>query len=126
VIDPYNSVARSYIARIGKQTGGGDQEAPPPREFSSGLLELFKGRHEQAIRLLKIAESGMDQDASVHAYLGVAYCLRHRAAGKSEKEALRSARLEFRRALELDPAYTLDRTLFSKDVLDTFQGVRKK
>jgi Flp pilus assembly protein TadD len=90
------------------------------------VLELIKGRHEQAIRLLKAAQPGMDQDASLHAYLGVAYCLRHRAAGKKETDALRSARLEFRRALEIDPAYQLDRTLFSRDVIDVFQGVHKK
>jgi len=126
VIDPYNSVARSYIARIGKQSETGAQEPPPPREFSNGVLELLKGRHEQAIRLLKIAAAGMEQDAGLHAYLGVAYCLRHRAAGKKEKESLRSAQAEFRRALEIDPSYTLDRTLFSKDVLAVFQGVRKK
>jgi len=126
VIDPYNSVARSYIARIGKQSETGAQEPPPPREFSNGVLELLKGRHEQAIRLLKIAAAGMEQDAGLHAYLGVAYCLRHRAAGKKEKESLRSAQAEFRRALEIDPSYTLDKTLFSKDVLDIFQGVRKK
>ena len=125
VIDPYNSVAKSYLARIAKQSGTGEQEAPPPREFSNGVLELIKGRHEQAIRLLKAAQSGMDQDASLHAYLGVAYCLRHRAAGKKENDALRSARLEFRRALQIDPSYQLDRTLFSKDVLDIFKGVRK-
>ncbi len=126
VIDPYNSVAKSYLARIAKQSGAGEQEAPPPREFSSGVLELIKGRHEQAIRLLKAAQPGMDQDASLHAYLGVAYCLRHRAAGKKETDALRSARLEFRRALEIEPSYQLDRTLFSRDVIDVFQGVRKK
>ncbi len=125
VIDPYNSVARNYVARIAKLSGTGDQEAPPPREFSSGVLELLRGRHEQAIRLLKIAAPAMADDASFHAYLGVAYCLRHRAAGKKEKEALGSARAEFRRALEIDPSYTLDTTLFSKDVLDIFQGVRK-
>lgn len=126
VIDPYNSVAKSYLARIAKQSGGGEQEALPPREFSNGVLELIRGRHEQAIRLLKAAQPGMEQDASLHAYLGVAYCLRHRAAGKKETEALRSARLEFRRALEIDPSYQLDRTLFSRDVIDIFQGVRKK
>jgi Flp pilus assembly protein TadD len=90
------------------------------------VLELLKGRHEQAIRLLRTAQPGMDQDASLHAYLGVAYCLRHRAAGKKENDALRSARLEFRRALEIEPSYQLDRTLFSRDVIDIFQGVRKK
>jgi tetratricopeptide (TPR) repeat protein len=126
VIDPYNSVARSYIARIGKQSETGAGEPPPPREFSDGVLELLKGRHEQAIRLLKIAAAGMEQDAGLHAYLGVAYCLRHRAAGKKERESLRSAQSEFRRALGIDPSYTLDRTLFSKDVIDIFQGVRKK
>ena len=125
VIDPYNSVAKNYLARIAKQSGAGEQEAPPPREFSNGVLELLKGRHEQAIRLLKTAQPAMDQDASLHAYLGVAYCLRHRAAGKKETGALRSARLEFRRALEIDPSYRLDRTLFSRDVIDIFQGVRK-
>jgi tetratricopeptide (TPR) repeat protein len=125
VIDPYNSVAKSYLARIAKQSGGGEQEAPPPREFSNGVLELIKGRHEQAIKLLRAAQPGMDQDASLHAYLGVAYCLRHRAAGKKENDALRSARLEFRRALEIEPSYQLDRTLFSRDVLDIFKGVRK-
>jgi tetratricopeptide (TPR) repeat protein len=125
VIDPYNSVAKNYLGRIAKQSGAGEQEAPLPREFSDGVLELLKGRQEQAIRLLKTAQPGMDQDASLHAYLGVAYCLRHRAAGKKENDALRSARLEFRRALEIDPSYRLDRTLFSRDVLDIFQGVRK-
>ena len=125
VIDPYNSVAKSYIARIAKQSGEGEQEAPPPREFSSGVLELLKGRHEQAIRFFKAAQPGMDHDASFHAYLGVAYCLRHRAAGKKESDALRSARLEFRRALEIEPSYQLDRTLFSRDVIDIFKGVRK-
>jgi tetratricopeptide (TPR) repeat protein len=125
VIDPYNSVAKNYIARIAKQSGVGEQEAPPPREFSNGVLELIKGRHEQAIKLLRAAQPTMDQDASLHAYLGVAYCLRHRARGKKETDALRSARLEFRRALEIDPSYQLDRTLFSKDVLDIFKGVRK-
>ncbi len=125
VIDPYNSVAKNYLARIAKQSGAVEQEAPPPREFSNGVLELFRGRHEQAIRLLNAAQPGMDHDASLHAYLGVAYCLRHRAAGKKEKDALRTARLEFRRALEIDPSYRLDRTLFSRDVLDIFQGVRK-
>lgn len=126
VIDPYNSVARNYIARIGNQSEPGAEASPPPREFSDGVLELLKGRHEKAIRLLNAAEARMDQDASLHAYLGVAYCLRHRAAGKKEKESLKSAQAEFRRALEIDPSYTLDRTLFSKDVLDVFQGVRKK
>jgi tetratricopeptide (TPR) repeat protein len=125
VIDPYNSVAKNYLVRIAKQSGAGEQEVPLPREFSNGVLELLKGRHEQAIRLLKSAQPGMDQDASLHAYLGVAYCLRHRAAGKKENDALRNARLEFRRALEIDPSYRLDRTLFSRDVLDIFQGVRK-
>ena len=125
VIDPYNSVAKNYLARIAKLSGAGDQEAPPPREFSNGVLELLKGRHEQAIRLLKAAQPGMDQDAGLHAYLGVAYCLRHRAAGRKETDALRSAQLEFRRALQIDPSYRLDRTLFSRDVLDIFQGVRK-
>jgi hypothetical protein len=56
----------------------------------------------------------------------VAFGLRHRAAVKKEPDALRSARLEFRRALEIDPAYQLDRTLFSRDVIDVFQGVHKK
>jgi len=125
VIDPYNSVAKNYIARIARQTGTGEQEAPPPREFSSGVLELLKGRYEQAIKLLKTAQPGMDQDASLHAYLGVAYCLRHQAAGKKENDALRSARHEFARALEIDPSYQLDRTVFSRDVIDVFQSVRK-
>ena len=125
VIDPYNSVARSYLARIAQQSSPGEQEAPPPREFSNGVLELLKGRHEQAIRLLKSAQGVMDRDASLHAYLGVAYCLRHRAKGKKETDALKSARQEFRRALEIDPSYQLDRTLFSRDVIDIFQGVRK-
>jgi len=120
-IDPYNSVARSYLARIAQRSGGGEQAPPPPAEFSKGVLELVKGHHEQAIRLLKTAEPAMEGDASLHAYLGVAYCLRHRASGKNEKEALRSARLEFRRALAIDPAYRLDRTLFSKDVADLFE-----
>jgi tetratricopeptide (TPR) repeat protein len=127
VIDPYNSVAKNYIARIAGQSGKGEkEEAPPPKEFSSGVLELLKGRHEQAIRLLKTAEPGMGRDASLHAYLGVAYCLRHRAAGKKETESIRNARAEFRRALEIDPSYQLDRTLFSRDVIDVFQGVAKK
>jgi len=120
-IDPYNSVARSYLARIARHSGGGDQAPPPPAEFSKGVLELVKGHPEQAIRLLKSAEPAMAGDASLHAYLGVAYCLRHRAAGKNEKEALRSARAEFRSALAIDPAYRLDRTLFSKDVTDIFE-----
>ena len=126
VIDPYNSVARNYLARIANRSGNGAQEPPPPRAFSDGVLELLKGRHENAIRLLKSAAPEMEQDAGLHAYLGVAYCLRHRAAGKKEKESLRSAQTEFRRALEIDPSYTLDGTLFSKDVLDIFQGVRRK
>jgi tetratricopeptide (TPR) repeat protein len=126
VIDPYNSVARNYLARISTASGAGEQEVPPPREFSRGVLELLRGRHEQAIRLLKIAEPVMRGDASLHAYLGVAYCLRHRAAGKNEKDALRSAQREFRLALEIDPSYQLDRTLFSKDVLDVFGGARKR
>jgi tetratricopeptide (TPR) repeat protein len=127
VIDPYNSVAKSYLARMGRLSGKGEpDEGVPPREFSNGVLELLKGRQEQAIRLLKAAEPLMGQDASLHAYLGVAYCLRHRAAGRKEADAIRSARLEFRRALEIDPTYRLDRTLFSKDVTDIFDGVRKK
>ena len=124
-IDPYNSVARSYIARIAGRSPGGEQEPLPPREFSSGVLELIRGHQEQAIRLLKTAEPAMEQDASLHAYLGVAYYLRHRAAGKKETDALRSAQREFRRTLEIDPAYQLDRTLFSHDVVDVFQGARK-
>jgi len=121
-IDPYNSVARSYLARIAQRSGAGDQSAPPPAEFSKGVLELVKGHHEQAIRLLKSAEASMAGDASLHAYIGVAYCLRHRAAGKNGKDALRNARLEFRRALAIDPSYRLDRTLFSKDVEDIFES----
>ena len=120
-IDPYNSVARSYLARIALRSGTGDQSSPPPAEFSRGVLELVKGHPEQAIRLLKSAEPAMESDASLHAYLGVAYCLRHRAGGKKEKDALRSARLEFRRAIAIDPSYRLDTTLFAKDVTDIFQ-----
>ena len=120
-IDPYNSVARSYLARIAQRSGAGEQAPPPPADFSKGVLELVKGHHELAIRLLKSAEPSMAGDASLHAYLGVAYCLRRRAAGKNDKDALRSARLEFRRALAIDPSYRLDRTLFSKDVADIFE-----
>ena len=126
VIDPYNSVARNYLTRIAQQSTPGEQGAPPPREFSDGVIELLRGRHEQAIRLLQSAQSVMDRDVSLHAYLGVAYCLRHRAKGKKESDALKSAQQEFRRALEIDPSYQLDRTLFSRDVIDIFQGVRKK
>ncbi|HUI09514.1 MAG TPA: tetratricopeptide repeat protein [Bacteroidota bacterium] len=120
-IDPYNSVARSYLARIAQRTGTADQSAQPPPEFSRGVLELVRGHHEQAIRLLKAAEPSMAGDASLHAYLGVAYCLRHRAAGSKDKDALRSARLEFQRALAIEPSYRLDRTLFSRDVTDIFE-----
>ncbi len=124
-IDPYNSVAKSYLARITKSPAGNAPEAPVNADFSSGLVQLLRGNHEKAITLLKSAEPSMTNDPALHAYLGVAYALRYRAAGKKEKGALANARREFTTTLSLDPAYQLDRSLFSRDVLDVFQSVKK-
>jgi tetratricopeptide (TPR) repeat protein len=124
-LDPYNSVAKSYLVRMKKPDTNGQPEGPVQKDFSAGVLNLLKGRHEKAIVQLTAAKTEMDQDASLHGYLGVAYFLRYRSTGKKDAAALRSARQEFRRALALDPSYQLDRTVFSRDVIDAFQNVRK-
>ena len=124
-LDPYNSVARTYLARSAAMQKDSVSENPPPAEYSKGVLQLLRGRHEQAIKLLSSAESVMDQDASLHGYLGVAYALRYRASKKKDAAALRSARLEFRRALSLDPSYTLDGSVFSRDVMEVFRSAPK-
>lgn len=124
-LDPYNSVAKSYLARIAKAPAAGTPEPPINADFSSGVMQLLRGNHEKAIKLLKAAEPSMAGDPALHAYLGVAYALRYRAGGKKDKAALGNARREFGTTLSLDPAYQLDRSLFSRDVLDVFQSVRK-
>jgi len=124
-LDPYNSVARTYLARSAAMQKDSVSENPPPAEYSRGVLQLLKGRQEQAIKLLSAAEPLMDQDASLHGYLGVAYALRYRASKKKDAAALRSAQLQFRRALTLDPSYTLDGSVFSRDVMEVFRSAAK-
>lgn len=124
-LDPYNSVAKSYLRRITKAPAGEASEQPVNADFSSGVVQLLRGNHEKAITLLKSAEPSMRNDPALHAYLGVAYALRYRSTGKKDRVALGNARREFTTTLSLDPAYQLDRSLFSRDVLDVFQSVKK-
>ena len=124
-LDPYNSIARNNLARIRERSAPQTGDAALNKDFSAGMLHLLKGRHEKAIAMFIAAKAEMDGDPSVHAYLGVAYFQRYRASGKKDKAANRLAREEFRRSIALDPAYRLDRTLFSREVTDLFQSVRK-
>jgi tetratricopeptide (TPR) repeat protein len=124
-LDPYNSIARNYLARIRERGALQTGDAVANKDFSGGVLHLLKGRHEKAIAMFTGARSEMDDDPSLHAYLGVAYFQRYRSSAKKDKGALRLAREEFRRSLALEPSYQLDRTIFSRDVTDLFQRVRK-
>ncbi|MEW6511257.1 MAG: hypothetical protein AB1428_09890 [Bacteroidota bacterium] len=124
-LDPYNSVAKNYMARIARFPRDTAGESPVNKDFSSGMVQLLKGNHERAIRLFRAAEGEMGQDVELHVYLGVAYCLRYRSSGKKDASAVRTAREEFRRALAIDPGYKLDATLFSKDVIDVFNTVKR-
>jgi tetratricopeptide (TPR) repeat protein len=125
-LDPYNSVAKSYMGRI---LARNDRAAPTPggthEDFADGVLQLLRGKHDRAIELFSRSEVLMEHDASYHAYVGVAYALRYRAKGKKDAGALRTAQNEFRRALAIDPHYQLDDHIFSRDVITLFQNVRK-
>jgi tetratricopeptide (TPR) repeat protein len=123
-LDPYNSIARNYLARIREGQARQPGETAVNPDFSAGVLHLLKGRYQKAIASLSAAKPEMDGDPSLHAYLGVAYCQRYRASGRKDATARRLAREEFRRALDLDPSWQLDRTLFSRDVIELFQKVR--
>jgi tetratricopeptide (TPR) repeat protein len=124
-LDPYNSVAKSYLARMPKEPPGDAPEPPVDADFSAGVVQLLRGNQERAIKFLIAAEPTMKDDPALHAYLGVAYALRYRSTGKKDKVALGNARREFGTTLSLDPSYQLDRSLFSRDVLDVFQSVKK-
>jgi tetratricopeptide (TPR) repeat protein len=124
-LDPYNTVAKSYLSRMPDRAGVPGADDAARKDFSSGVFQLLRGRHEEAIRLLTGAAPILDHDASLHGYLGVAYFLRYRAGGKKNTGALKSAQQEFKNALSLDPSYELDSAVFSRDVLNAFQNARK-
>jgi tetratricopeptide (TPR) repeat protein len=124
-LDPYNTVAKSYLSRMPDRKGTAGADEAARKDFSSGVFQLLRGRHDEAIRLLSDAAPVLDHDASLHAYLGVAYFLRYRAGEKKNPDALKSAQQEFKNALSLDPSYELDSSVFSRDVLNAFHNARK-
>jgi tetratricopeptide (TPR) repeat protein len=125
-LDPYNSVAKSYL---GKLAGRLDKPQPPRpgtrEDFTDGVLQLLRGKPEKALACFSKAEPVMQNDASFHAYVGVAYALRHKAKGKKDAAFLTKAEAEFRRTLEIDPSYQLDGQIFSRDVISLFGRVKK-
>jgi hypothetical protein len=126
-LDPYNSVAKSYLARLAARIDKPQPVKAGTREdFADGLLFLLRGKPDKALESFARAGAFMDGDAAYHGYVGVAYALKHRAKGKKETVNLRKAEAEFRRALALDPAFQLDEQVFSRDVISLYAKVKKE
>jgi tetratricopeptide (TPR) repeat protein len=126
-LDPYNSVAKSYLGRLAARADRPEPARPGTREdFSDGILRLLRGKPDEALDAFARAESLLGSDPAYHGYMGVAYALKHRAGGKKETAFLRKAESEFRRALVLDPAFHLDEQVFSRDVISLFAKVKRE
>ena len=121
-LDPYNSVAKSYLKKMSGKT---KPEATPGNDYMAGVFEYFKGNFAKSIELFTSALEENDRDPNLHAYLGAAYASKYLAGGKKDHATLKNAEQSFGKTLTLNGQYTMDSRIFSGDVLKIFQGVKK-
>lgn len=124
-LDPYNSVARSYLKQIAAKTAATKPEASSNNDYMAGMFEYFKGNYSKAITLLRSAQREYGEVANFHAYLGAAYASRYFASPKKNGKSLVSARSSFTHALQLNPGYELDGRVFPDNVVRIFQDLKK-
>ena len=124
IVDPYNSVARSYLQRLREVTR--DEQEREENHLMAGTRAVFQGDYEGAIELLEAAKAFHDDDANLHAYLGAAYAIKHLSDRGSHGICYNKAVEEFARTLQIDPSYEIDSRAFSGDVIEIFRRVKDK
>jgi tetratricopeptide (TPR) repeat protein len=122
-LDPYNSLAKSYLNKISAASKQSKAPSTPKNDFIAGLSAFSKGQYDDAIALFSSAKPAYEKDADFHAYLGAAHAQKYLAAGAKDKVAYGSAFAAFARALEIDADYKLDSRVFSKEVIEIFNSV---
>lgn len=123
LLDPYNSVAKGYLARIEERRNGQPASSEEGDDFLAGVYEFSRKNFRQAALLLTTA-AGRDPDNSrVAAYLGASYGELYFASKKKDKDSFRKAQEQFTRVLSLRKTYRLDRRIFSPEVIRLFDEV---
>jgi tetratricopeptide (TPR) repeat protein len=125
-LDPYNSVAMSYLKKIKAQAPSVKSSGAPQNDFMAGIHALFQGNYDDAIVLLNSAKAKIKKDANLHAYLGAAYSVKYFSTGKTEQVSHENAVAEFTKAVEIDSQYELDSRVFSDEVIELFNRVKKE
>ncbi len=123
-LDPYNSVARDYLEKLAVRGGGSSVSAAAMSDFLAGTFEYYKGNYDAAIASFRSVQASYSRDATFHAFLGAA--LVARAGRTKDQSVLQQAREAFARVQELDPAYRLDRRLFSGEARKLFRDVQER
>jgi tetratricopeptide (TPR) repeat protein len=123
MLDPYNSVAKGYLARIEDRRNGQPSSSDTGDDFLAGVYEFSRKNFQQAATLLTGAAERDPENPQIAAYLGAAYGELYLASGKNDKSAFRRAREQFTRVLTLRKSFRLDRRIFSSDVIRLFNDV---
>ncbi len=107
---------------------GGDCQSVIPLPYdmlSAGLDSYLAGQPPEAIGHLKEALDYIgDGRVEIHALLGAAYCFSGLFQGTEDSERLEMGREQFRLALQADPEYRLNESLFSPRIRRIFEQVR--
>jgi hypothetical protein len=126
MLDPYNSVAKSYLARIEERQSGSTSSTDHGDDFLAGVYEFSRKNFLQASTLLASAAQRDPDNPQIAAYLGAAYGELYFASRKNDKKAYRKAQNEFNRVLALRQNFRLDRRVFSPEVIRLFDDILHK
>ncbi|HEX9658589.1 MAG TPA: hypothetical protein VGB89_16910 [Bacteroidota bacterium] len=130
-LDPHNSVARTYMAKIPATAGdapsvGKEDYRKQQNDYMAGVQSLLLGDYDSAIALLQSVQKQNAKDPGFHAFLGSAHAMKYFSSNRIEKSGIRLAEKEFATVLSLDPSYVLDARVFPDSVLELFFAARKK
>lgn len=125
-LDPYNSVAKSYLEKIRRRSSEPSREADAHGDYLTGISQYYKGEYASAVASLTSAQTQFRNDPKLFAFLGAAQTQQFIEGGGSDSTLLSRARDAFAACQRLTPSFSPDARVFPQEVLDVFRSVRKE
>jgi hypothetical protein len=126
-LDPYNSVAKSYLDKLRKDSAEPATGAASAHgAYLAGIAAYYRGEYASAAGHLRAAEPACATDPKLFAFLGAACAGQYVEGGRTDDTLLQQAREAFAHCLDLSPGFTPEGGVFTDDAVSIFAAVRQE